>query len=297
MMFLRMFVQAMQRDDISQRAMTFAYHAIFIMPPFFVLILSILGLFLRDIMTPDVFVEQLSLVAGEETALALLPHFTAFASTGLSVTSLVTALLILLIVGSQMHTHLRRSFDAMWRITDTGTPSAREALRERSAGFVLTFAVGFFFAALLAASTLLFTFGPLLGDLFGLPHGLLLAGNFISVFLVVLLMFLMLYTMVPDVDIRARDAFPGALMATTLLILGNYLLGLYVRMVPKISLYGVVAGFLVILVWSYLLGLLIFVGMDATRAYMRHAGRHVTPRGSYQFTSLAERARNVFRKP
>lgn len=292
--FFKTFTAASRRDDIALRATAFSFHALFIMPPFFVVVLALLDLLLQGVMVPELLSEQLVFAAGEEAARALTAYLTTFASTGLSLTSLAAALLILLFAGSQMHIHLRRSFNEMWGLVDRDRPGARRALKERSAAFVFTFAVGLFFTALLFVSTLLFVFSHLVGDFFGVPASLLVAGNFLAVFVVVVLMFLVLYTKVSDVEILYRDALPGALSSAVLLIAGNYLLSLYVRLVPKISLYGIFAAFLVILVWTYLLGLFIFMGMEATRVYVQETGRTALPRGSYRFTTWKERLKAFF---
>lgn len=75
------------------------------------------------------------------------------------------------------------------------------------------------------------------------------------------LAFSLLYVIVPNCEVRKRDAFIGAVVAALLFELAKYTFGVYVRAVPTYQMiYGAIAVIPMFLIWIYVSWLVILLG-------------------------------------
>jgi len=120
-----------------------------------------------------------------------------------------------------------------------------------------------------------------------LPGGLLLwqTVDFVLSLVVAAALFALTYKMVPDVQIAFREVLPGALLTTVLFALGELALAQYLRWSRVPQPYGAVGAVMVLLLWVYYTGQIMFYGAELikTRAAARgvevRTRRHARRRG------------------
>lgn len=114
------------------------------------------------------------------------------------------------------------------------------------------------------------TFGQQIGDLLFGPLGL---GDqvkwlfdtirFVLPVIVVLIAFMVLYTLAPNVKIKLLSVIPGAIFATIVFIGGSYLFGFYISNFANYSkTYGSIAGIIILMLWLYITGFIIIIGAE-----------------------------------
>ena len=89
---------------------------------------------------------------------------------------------------------------------------------------------------------------------------------------VVTLLFAMIYQFLPDVDLRLRDVWVGALVTAGLFTIGKYLIGLYLGTSGVASAYGAAGSVVVLLIWVYYSAQIVLLGAEFTRAYVERFG-------------------------
>ena len=85
--------------------------------------------------------------------------------------------------------------------------------------------------------------------------------------LVLTLMFALLFTYVPDAEIRWRDVWLGGLITAALFTLGKTAIGYYLGQASVGSAYGAAGSLVVLLVWVYYSALIMFFGAEFTHAW------------------------------
>src|SRR5581483_411563 len=85
----------------------------------------------------------------------------------------------------------------------------------------------------------------------------------------VTLLFALVFKVVPDVHIRWRDVWPGALLTGVLFTVGKYLLAIYLTRTGVASTYGAAGSLAVVLVWVYYSAQILLFGAELTRAQAR----------------------------
>ena len=124
------------------------------------------------------------------------------------------------------------------------------------------------FALLIVGGSGLIVIGHRLGD--WLEHSLELGGALTSIstvmgYLTGLGLLLSgigtMYIFGPNIKSAERRVIPGALFATTGMVVGSLLFSLYLRAIPSLSAtYGSLGAVVTLMLWLYLIGLLLLVG-------------------------------------
>ncbi len=101
--------------------------------------------------------------------------------------------------------------------------------------------------------------------------------NLLVTYLVILLMFAMIFKFLPDVRLAWRDVWIGAAITAALFLVGKYLIGLYLGMGTVGSSYGAAGSFVVLLLWLYYSGLILFFGAELTQVCANRFGYGLAP--------------------
>jgi membrane protein len=97
--------------------------------------------------------------------------------------------------------------------------------------------------------------------------------NLLLVLAVIILLFMIIFRILPDAIIGWRDAFIGAVFTGALFMIGKLLISVYLGHSNIGKMYGAAASIMVILVWVYYSSIILYFGAEFTKSYaMRHGG-------------------------
>ena len=85
---------------------------------------------------------------------------------------------------------------------------------------------------------------------------------------VVTLLFAMVYKVLPDVRLRWRDVWVGALVTAGFFSVGKQVIGLYLGTSSVASSYGAAGSVVVLLIWVYYSSQIVLLGAEFTRFYV-----------------------------
>jgi membrane protein len=101
--------------------------------------------------------------------------------------------------------------------------------------------------------------------------------NFFLSLLVTIVLFALIYKVLPDAKFAWRDVWMGATVTALLFMVGRWLLGLYLGYQTLGSAYGAAGSLVVLLIWIYYSAQIFFFGAEFTQVYARRAGDGVVP--------------------
>jgi membrane protein len=91
--------------------------------------------------------------------------------------------------------------------------------------------------------------------------------------IVITVLFALIYKFLPDVIISWKYVWLGAILTSVLFTIGKYLIGLYLGSSSYSSTYGAAASLVVLFVWIYYSGLILFFGAELTQIYRKRFSR------------------------
>jgi membrane protein len=101
--------------------------------------------------------------------------------------------------------------------------------------------------------------------------------DFFGALIVYILLFALIYKVLPDVEISWQDVWVGATITAVLFAVGKFLIGFYLGRGGVASAYGAAGSLVALLLWIYYSALIFFLGAEMTQAYARVYGKRLRP--------------------
>jgi membrane protein len=256
-----------EKDPFMQSAVI-AYYAIFSMPGLLVIVISVGSLFFkRDVITGQLYT-QISSIMGLETARQIQDMIITISQTNKSVLATIIGLITVLLGATGVFVELQKALNIIWEVKVKPRRAFFTVIRTRLFSFGLILSVGF----LLLISLTITTFIAVMGD-WVMNHWtnivliIFYVLNFIISFGVVMLLFALLFKILPDAKIKWKHLWWGSILTAFLFILGKTAIGFYLSKTNPGSAYGAAGSIVLILLWVSYSSMIFFYGAEFTRAY------------------------------
>jgi membrane protein len=151
-------------------------------------------------------------------------------------------------------------------------------------------ALGFLFMVLMMLTSAGQAATSFVGHGFPMPPWILGVISGVVAFVIATLFFAFLFKLLPDVKIKWRPIWMGALITGVLFTGGKYLLGLYLGRQGTASSYGAAGSVAVLLLWVYYASVIMFFGAEFTHVYAKSTGTELGPVESAQPVTEEQRA-------
>ena len=112
---------------------------------------------------------------------------------------------------------------------------------------------------------------------FQLPPAVWQAWDFVISFAVVTGLFAMIFKLLPNVRLRWRDVWLGAVTTSLLFTLGKFVIGYYLATSSIASSFGAAGSVVIVLAWIYYSACILFFGAEITKGYARKFGSGIEP--------------------
>jgi membrane protein len=283
---IRMFgtaISAWLADSAPRLGASLAYYTLFSLAPILLVVIAIAGYAFGEEAVRGQVVSQIDQLIGREgaTAVQALLQGASRDEGGTLATVLGTVTFLLATTGAFLE--LQYALNRVWRVQPKPGISVRAMLLDRLRSFGIVVAIGFLLLVSLAVSAALAALGDVIGRAPGLP-AIWVAVNTVVGLAVVTALFALLFRYLPDVELRWRDVWVGAVVTALLFTAGKQLIGLYLGTSATASSYGAAGSVVVLLLWVYYTSQVVLLGAEFTRVYTRR--NRTSPRPQ----AFAERA-------
>ncbi len=277
-------------DKASRLAAALAYYTVFSIPPLLVVAIGIASLFTERRVMEQQLINQAGSLMGRQGADAIETILESAETPGNGdLLPTVVAIVLLLLGASGVFTQLQDAMNTIWNVEADPDRGILGALKERFLSFTMVLAVGFILLVSLMLSTVLTTFGDFVGGIVSEAETILWLINFIFSFAVIMILFALIFKIVPDVDVAWRDVWRGAALTTALFKIGEYALGIYFERSDPTSAFGAAGSVILLLLWVYYSVQILFLGAEFTQVYTTNFGSGMRPeRGAVVLTEEAK---------
>jgi len=136
-----------------------------------------------------------------------------------------------------------------------------------------------------------------IADIVSLPNWVAPGFNGLVSFAVTALLFASIFKILPDVRIKWKDVWAGAIGTALLFVIGKEFMGWYIGRQTSASAYGAGSAFIVVLLYIYYSSAIVYFGAEFTEAYARHRGRRLEPSRYAVLLTDQQRARQGMPTP
>jgi len=280
-------------DKAFRLSAALAYYSVFSIAPLVIIVIGIAGFFLGQDAVRQQLQQQLTDLIGEQATTAIVSMAQA-RPQGSHLLATIIGIAVLLFGASGVFGELQDSLDEIWKVQPRpGLPLWR-LIKSRILSFTMVLGIGFLlFVSMVVSAVLAALTGGALGDMLDMlpiPGFVLHWVNFLASFVVAILLFAMIFKVLPDAKVRWHDVWIGAIFTALLFSVGKHFLGLYLGWAAVTSAYGAAGSLVLVLLWVYYSSLILFFGAEFTQTYARARGAKILP-GPYAVTVTAEAQR------
>ncbi len=248
-----------------------SFYAIFSLAPLAILTLSLVSLAVeRSAVRAEMIAQFRAQVGGEGARMVemILSH-TSAANT--STWEAAIGFIVLLIGASGVFGELQDSLNQIWGVTSPHHP-VFAMVKERAISFIMVLVMSLLTLISFLLTAAIAVTGTYLHGMFPRLDGVWELANSGASLLVVIVLFALVYRIVPNTRITWRDVLPGASVAAALFALGKFVLGLYFGLSAIASSYGAAGSLVIVLVWVYYSAQIMFFGAAFTHVYAHRHG-------------------------
>ncbi|MFO7824064.1 MAG: YihY/virulence factor BrkB family protein [Cyclobacterium sp.] len=264
-------------DSVTFAAST-AFYTIFSLPALLIIVLNIASVLYSEDTVKEELLAQVTSLIGEESAQTLDEVMKNVTISGQGIYTRILGIGILVFSATTVFVSLQNSINHIWHIKSKPERGFLKFVINRLLSFSMVASIGFLLLVSLLADAFIVIFLNYFSEVFD-TGTLKLASiiNFIITQTILVLIFGLMYKILPDAVVKWRDVWLGAFVTMALFGLGKYLIGLYMGNADVGSYYGTAGSLVVVLIWVYYSVLIFLFGAQLTFFIAENVGGQVTP--------------------
>lgn len=265
-------------DKALKMAAALSYYAAFSIGPLLIIVIAIAGFFFGQDAAEGQLKQEITGLLGSEGA-TLVQTIVKGASDQSSGIFAATVSVILLVLGSVgVFLELQESLNIIWGVELKPGRGIWGFIKNRLVSFSMVVTIGFLLMVSLIINSLISLLNNYIGESLAAYLPFIEILNITSSFVIITLLFAIIYRVLPNVIIPWKYVWLGAAITSLLFSIGKYLIGLYLGNSSYSSTYGAAASLVVLFVWIYYSGLILFFGAELTQVYFKkHSSMKLKP--------------------
>jgi len=274
-------VEEWSYDQAFLHAAALGFYTLFSMAPILIIAVAVAGFFLGPEAARGELRDQLEEMVGAESAEMVETAIVESDPDRAGIFQTVIGFGILIVGATTVFHQLQRSLNQIWGVV--AKPSRSGILifiKARVLSLALVLTIGFLLLVSLVFSTVLTALILHAQEYIPVPTSVLTFADIVISLAVFTVLFGMIFKVLPDVHLRWRDVWKGALVTGVLFTIGQYVISFYLSHFGPASTYGAAGALVAVIFWVYYSGLILLFGAEFIKVYVRLRGYPVLPKST-----------------
>ena len=264
-----------------QHAGALGFYTLFSMAPLLIILTTIVGVVYGEQAASGEITGQITDLLGAQAAEAVTEAVRRSRTEEAGLLPTFLGIGALLFGATAVFAQMQTSLNQFWSVRSKPSRSGvLEFLRTRLISLSVVLILGFLLLISFAATLTISALVEYANERIPIPGALVTAIDLATSLGISTLLFATIFKVLPDVELQWRDMWRGAFLTAVLFVLGQYLISSYLTSAAPGSPYGAAGALVLILLWVYYSGLILFVGAALTRAWIRHRGDYIKPKAT-----------------
>lgn len=272
-------ISAWNEDQAERLAAALSYYAIFSLAPSLIIVIGLTGLLVDQTRVENEVVLEVQRLMGSEVADFVGEILQERRQINRESNVFVAALGVVTVMfgASGAFAQLQGALNTIWHVRAKPKRGVINFIRTRLFSFVILLLIGFMLLLSLVVNTWLVLIDDWLRTMMPALRLLFYHGNIVISFSVTMLLFALLYKVMPDVHIRWHDIWVGAGVTALLFNIGKWAIGLYLGNSALARTFGAAGALVVLLIWVYYSAQIVLFGAEFIKVFATQRGRAVLP--------------------
>jgi len=261
--------KAFLRDEALTRAAALAYYTILSLAPLLIIVIAVAGIAFGQENVRNQILGQIGQLVGQDAAKTIATMMQKASKPSKSIPAAAIGVATLLFGAGGVFGYLHDMMNKIWAVPEKKGGGIWKAIQSRFLSFAMVLGTGFLLLVSLVVSAGLSAVAKQFGDEMGLVFN---AVHQVVSWAVIGLLFALIFRYLPDTRIAWRDVWIGAGITSLFFVVGQFLIGLYLGGSSVSSVYGGAGSLLIVLLWTYYSGLILFFGAEVTQTFANQWG-------------------------
>lgn len=261
-------------DKGFKMAAALSYYSAFSLGPLLIIVIAIAGFFFGEDAAKGQIFSELKNLVGPDGAIMIETILKGAASKSAGIFAAIVSVVLLVLGSIGVFLELQESLNIVWGVELKPGRGLWLFIKNRLVSFSMVVATGFLLMVSLIISSVISLINTYMSEQFPSILPMAFIFNNLSSLIVLTVMFAMVYKVLPDVVISWRYVWFGAILTSILFTVGKYLISLYLGSSSFSSTYGAAASLVIIFVWIYYSGLILYFGAELTQVFRKKYSDH-----------------------
>lgn len=266
-------------DKAPQWGATLAYYTVFSLALLLVIVIALAGLFFGQQAVSGEVSPQIQGLVGQDAANAVQRMIQAANKPREGTIATAIGVVTLALGASSVFTQLKQVLNAVWNAPPHKGGGIFSFVGSQLLSFSMALVSGFLLLVSLVLSATISALAGLLDQVLPSLKLIVPTVNFILSFGIMIVLFALMFKVLPDIKIPWSDVWIGAIFTAVLFAIGKEIIGLYLGRASVTSSFGAAGSLAVILIWAYYSAQILFFGAEFARVYAGKYGSRI-PRAS-----------------
>lgn len=275
-------------DNALKFSASLSYYTLFSMAPMLIIVIAVSSIWLGREAAEGYLYTQFEGLLGTVGALQLQEMIRNAHVSGATPLATGIGIATLLFGATGVFLEIQDSINSIWSLKAKPKRGWLKFLQNRLLSFSLIVGIGFLLLVSLVLSAMLAIVYEFLNKRIGDAAWLSwIITNVINLSTVVLL-FAVVFKVLPDAKVKWRDVITGSLFTAVLFIAGKWLINYYLSRSATMSVYGAAGAVVLIVLWIYYSSAILYFGAEFTKVYANKYGNKISPNSYAVFVEKKE---------
>jgi membrane protein len=281
--FIKDVFNKFSEDKVTKLGASLSFYTIISLAPLLVISITVAGTIFGQAAANGEISGQIKNLVGLEGAKLLQSAILNAQEKEHDLIPFIISLITLTISFTFVSIDIQDSLNVIWKVKPKpGRNFFKELLKDRVQSFAVVIGSGFLLLVSLIVSAVISLINNYISkQFFALPFLYLHFTNIFISLLIVFLLFLIVFKVLPDVNIAWRHIWIGALFTAVLFELEKYLIGLYLGRSRLNSTYSAESSLVILLLWVYYSSQILFLGAEIILVYANRYGKGIKPEDKF----------------
>jgi membrane protein len=269
-----------RNEDVTRMGAALAYYAALALLPMMLLSTAALGALYGPEAAENQILQQVRQIIGPQASVVVQDAIHNVGSElGLNSLTAVVSTLLLLFSATGVFRHLKDSLNIIWGVKPKPQSKMRGFIQNSLISLAFVMGLGLGILILLLLNAALFTFvrsmNHLMPDLKSVQ--LWQAIGMLGLYSTTMLVFALVYKVLPDAHIAWGDVWSGAAVTAFLFTVGQLMIGFFFGFLSRLdTIYGAASALMIALIWVHLSAHILLFGAEFTQVYANMYGSKIS---------------------
>ena len=264
--------------DMPTQSAALAYYMVFSLPPMLLIVFWTGELLYKEVEIREAVFAEIGVLVGEDGARQLMGTIEGLNIEQPTLLATLVGIAVLLFTASTTLVTIQNALNRLFEVppADTMGKGIYQLIRHRLVSFAILIIISFILSVSLVLDAAISAFDLSLAAWLGqFSHTMVVIDSLLVELLTMTLLFALMFRYLPDVRLKWRDTWIGALLTAALFSFGEYLIGYLIGSNEIATLYDAAGSILVLMLWVFYAAAILFLGASFTFSRAKLLGHQV----------------------